>query len=89
MDDVGLDRAKRLVLNQNKDLLLFIQADEVTEPGPLSQSANKGGIDLGQISPVSHISHIMNPNQPVHKMNSGCIIFNWPIMTDIVFIQSH
>lgn len=40
MDDVGLDGAEWLVLDQNKDLLLFLQADEVTEPGPLSQSAS-------------------------------------------------
>lgn len=40
MDDVSLDRAEWLVSNHNKDLLLFLQADEVTEPGPLSQSAN-------------------------------------------------
>lgn len=39
MDDVSLDGAEWFVSNQNKDLLLLLQADEVTEPGPLGQSA--------------------------------------------------
>lgn len=46
MDDVSLDRAEWLVSDQNKDLLLFLQADEVAEPGPLSQSANKQVINM-------------------------------------------
>lgn len=50
VDDVSLDRAEWLVLDQNKDLLLFLQADEVAEPGPLSQSANKQVINMWQIS---------------------------------------
>lgn len=41
VDDVGLDGAERLVSDQNEDLLVFLQADEVTEPGPLSQSAGE------------------------------------------------
>lgn len=36
MDNVSFDRAERLVLDQNKDLLLFFQANEVAKPGPLS-----------------------------------------------------
>lgn len=36
VDNVGFDRAEWLVLDQNKDLLLFFQTDEVTKPGPLS-----------------------------------------------------
>lgn len=46
MDDVGLDGAERLVLNHNEDLLLFLQADEVTEPRLLSQSANGQVLDM-------------------------------------------
>lgn len=41
MDDVRLDGAERLVSNHNKDLLFFLQADEVTEPGLLGQPAKK------------------------------------------------
>lgn len=58
MDDVSLDRAERLVSNQNEDLLLFLQADEVTEPGPLSQSANKRLFDMRQISSI-HTLHTL------------------------------
>lgn len=45
MDDISFDRAERLVSNQDKNLLLFLQADEVTEPGPLGQSAERGAFD--------------------------------------------
>lgn len=41
MDDVCLDRAKGLVTDQHKDLLLLLQADKVAKPGPLSQPENK------------------------------------------------
>lgn len=40
LDDVSLDGAERLVSDQDKDLLLFLQRDEVTKPGPLHQPAN-------------------------------------------------
>lgn len=50
MDNISLDRAERLISNQNKDLFLFLQADEVTEPRPLSQSANERVIDMQEIS---------------------------------------
>ena len=41
MDDVGLDGAERLVSDHHEDLLLFLQADEVTEPRLLRQSAEE------------------------------------------------
>ncbi len=54
MDNVSLDRAERLVTNQNKDLLLFLQADEVTEPRPLSQSASERVFDIQEISSIQY-----------------------------------
>ena len=41
VDDVSLDGAERLVSDHHKDLLLLLQADEVTKPRPLGQSADK------------------------------------------------
>jgi len=41
VDDVRLDGAERLVLNHDEDLLLFLQADEVAEPGLLRQPASE------------------------------------------------
>lgn len=46
VDDVRFDRAEWLVSDQNKDLLLFLKADEVAEPGPLRQPANKQVINM-------------------------------------------
>lgn len=46
MDDVGLDGAERLVSNHNKDLLLFLQADEITEPRLLRQSVKEHVFDM-------------------------------------------
>lgn len=37
MDDVGLYGAQRFVSDHDKDLLLFLQVDEVPKPGLLSQ----------------------------------------------------
>lgn len=56
VDNVSLDGAEWLVLDQHKDLLLFLQADEIAEPGPLSQSAKQQVFDMRQIS-SSQASH--------------------------------
>ena len=37
VDDVGFDGTQRFVSDHHKDLLLFLQADEVPEPRLLSQ----------------------------------------------------
>lgn len=71
VDDVGLDGAERLVLNQNKDLLLFLQADEVTEPRPLSQPANEQVSD--QLNSI-HTSHI-SANELVYKIFRLDVLF--------------
>ena len=42
VDDVGLDGAQRLVSDHDEDLLLFLQADEVTEPRLLGKSVDGG-----------------------------------------------
>lgn len=41
LDDVSLDGAEGFVSDQNEDLLLLLQTDEVSKPGPLGQSANR------------------------------------------------
>lgn len=43
VDDVGLDGAQRLVLDDHEDLLLLLQADEVPEPGLLGQPGGGAG----------------------------------------------
>lgn len=37
LNDVGLDGAERFVSDDDEDLLLFLQVDEVTEPGFLGE----------------------------------------------------
>lgn len=46
MDNVSLDGAERFVFNDYKDLLLFLQADEVPKPRPLSQSEREQSIEI-------------------------------------------
>lgn len=41
MNNVGLNGAERFVSDHNKDLLLLLQVDEVTEPRLLGQSAGR------------------------------------------------
>lgn len=47
MHDVGLDGAERFVPDHSEDLLLLLQADEVTEPGLLGQPAEGARVPLG------------------------------------------
>lgn len=58
VDDVGLDGAERLVLNHNKDLLLFLQTDEVTEPGPLRQPAKC--LICDKLAPFTHFHQLLS-----------------------------
>lgn len=46
VNDVGLDGAERFVPDHDEDLLLFLQVDEVSEPGLLGQPAGEDGVRL-------------------------------------------
>lgn len=43
LNDVGLDGAERFVPDDDEDLLLFLQVNEVAEPGFLGEPAARDG----------------------------------------------
>lgn len=56
MDNVGFDRTQGFVSDHHKDLLLFLQADEVPKPRLLSQSGS-------QTRKVDSVSKHMKPQK--------------------------
>lgn len=58
MDDVGFDGAQGLVLDDQEDLLLLLEADEVPEPGLLGQPA---GWSEGLLTPQGQVCPAPDP----------------------------